>query len=186
MNLSFFKQYLGNTRTVGAVAPSSRYLATKMIADIDFRSARVIVEYGPGTGVFTDMIAQRIHPNCRLVAIESNPAFYTALADKYRDDGRVLVVQDSAEHVAKILETHGLRAPDYIVSGLPFAALPPDVSEAILHTTAEILSETGSFITFQYTRLKLPLFRHYFSSVKTNFELRNIPPAWVVTCGQQK
>jgi phospholipid N-methyltransferase len=49
----FLKQYIKNPRMIGAVLPSSRNLARKMIEDIDFEKAECIVEYGPGTGVFT-------------------------------------------------------------------------------------------------------------------------------------
>ncbi len=49
----FLLEYIKNPSKVGAIAPSSRYLADGMIQSIDFNSAECIVEYGPGTGVFT-------------------------------------------------------------------------------------------------------------------------------------
>ena len=182
MSFTFFTQYLGNTRTVGAVAPSSRFLARKMLADVDFTKAKVIVEYGPGTGVFTKHITRQMSADCRLIVIETNPVFYKKLYNAYKSDERVTIVQESAEHAAAVLAEHHLKNPDYIISGLPFAALPPEVSRSILTATAALLGKKGVFITFQYTRFKLPLFRQYFSALTTRFELRNLPPAWVVTC----
>lgn len=49
--LSFIKQYITKPRNVGAILPSSKYLANKMIENIDFETANYIVEYGPGTDI---------------------------------------------------------------------------------------------------------------------------------------
>ncbi len=50
----FLKQFLLNPRKIGAIAPSGKALAKKMIQPIHFEKAKCIVEYGPGTGSFTD------------------------------------------------------------------------------------------------------------------------------------
>ena len=49
----FFNEFLKERKTVGAVAPSSKFLMKRMFAPIDFDKADVIVELGPGNGVFT-------------------------------------------------------------------------------------------------------------------------------------
>ena len=49
----FLLEYIKNPRKVGAIMPSSKYLAHEMISSIDFENIDCIVEYGPGTGVFT-------------------------------------------------------------------------------------------------------------------------------------
>ncbi len=49
----FLRQYVMHPRSVGAIAPSGKNLALKMMEPIDFNNAKVIVEYGPGTGSFT-------------------------------------------------------------------------------------------------------------------------------------
>lgn len=167
---------------VGAVAPSSRYLARKMLAGVDFTQAKVIVEYGPGTGVFTREIISRLPATARLLVIETNVAFYEVVASTYADDDRVIVVNDSAENVASLLKQYKLPAPDYVISGLPFAALPATVSHTILQQTAELLGANGTFITFQYTLLKQSLLRKYFAHIRVTRELRNIPPAYILAC----
>jgi phospholipid N-methyltransferase len=57
---NFLSEYLKSPRTVGAVAPSSNKLAEKMVCDLDYENAKCIVEYGPGTGVFTDKLVNNI------------------------------------------------------------------------------------------------------------------------------
>ena len=59
MNLAFMYQYFHQPRTVGALLPSSTHLAKKIVKGIDFEHAACIVEYGPGTGVFTRELIRR-------------------------------------------------------------------------------------------------------------------------------
>jgi phospholipid N-methyltransferase len=66
--------------------PSSRFLATKMLRNIPFDKAKVIVELGPGTGIFTEKIMQRLNPDTHLVVIELNDVFYQNLAAKTRQE----------------------------------------------------------------------------------------------------
>ena len=178
-------QYLRNVRSVGAVAPSSRFLARKMVETIDFERAGTIVEYGPGTGVFTKEILARMRPGTKVLLIESNDDFYEKLRTEYEDRSDVHVAHDSAEHVAELLAERGLGRPDYVVSGLPFAALPAAVSERILTETARLLSDGGEFVTFQYTLLKKGVIGCHFGTVRVTRELRNLPPAYVLRCRNQ-
>jgi phospholipid N-methyltransferase len=175
-------EYAKNVREVGAVAPSSRYLARKMCEPINFKNAKVIVEFGPGTGVFSNEILQRIDTGTKLLLIESNQAFYEKLRSQFHQSNVVIVEHGNAQDVASMLKRHKLANPDVIVSGLPFAALPSEMSHAILSITAELLASNGAFITFQYTLLKKGLIGQYFDTLKTTRELRNIPPAYVLHC----
>lgn len=179
---AFLAEYIKNIREVGAVAPSSRYLARKMCEPIDFTTAKVIVEYGPGTGVFTQELVDRMMPGTKLLLIESNVVFYHKLSAQFSKSSSVIVEQASAEAVTRLLKKHSLAAPDAVVSGLPFAALPGDVSKSILKTTKRLLGAKGMFITFQYTLLKKGLIENYFDTVTLTRELRNIPPAYVLSC----
>lgn len=182
MNLLFFSEYLKNLRTVGAVAPSSRYLARKMVAPIDFTRAKFIIEYGPGTGVFTAELLKRMQPGTKLLVIETNEAFYAKLQAKYANHPDVEIINASAEHADTLRLERELPAPDYIVSGLPFAALPAETSAKILSMTAQLLDGKGEFITFQYTRLKFKFFESYFKNIEVTREIRNVPPAYIMRC----
>ncbi len=178
----FFGQYIKNVRTVGAIAPSSRFLARKMVRSIDFAKTNVIVEYGPGTGVFTAELIARKRPATKLVIIEQNTAFYNVLYQKYAQHKNVILVHDSAENIESIIRSHGIKKVDYIISGLPFAALPPHVSHRILTDTARLLAAKGTFVTFQYTLLKKNFMHGFFTDIMITREYRNIPPAYVFVC----
>lgn len=180
--LKFILQYITKPRTVGAVLPSSKYLARKMIAHMDFDKASFIVEYGPGTGVFTDEILSRRKPESRLLLLERNPEFAAQLVKKYKNTQYVTVINDTAEHIGKYLDMYSISKADYILSGLPFASLPKEASENILKETKNYLSDSGKFITFQYTLFRKSYFVKHFGKISITYEIRNIPPAYILCC----
>ena len=180
--LSFIKRYITRPRTVGAIAPSSRYLARKMMHSIDFTSSHVIVEFGAGTGVFTEEIIKKRTQGTLVLVFETDERFYDILLKKYGNKPDCHIINDSAAHVGKYLEMHGHTCADYIVSGLPFASLPLQVSRSILSGARESLAVGGRFITFQYTLLKKDFIGEYFSDICITREVRNIPPAYVLSC----
>ena len=180
--LSFIKQYITKPRTVGAVLPSSKYLADKMTQNIDFNSAKCIVEYGAGTGVFTNNILKQRKPDTIVILFENNKEFFNQLNEKYTHEVNLYVVNDSAEQIGEYLQKHNIAVADYIVSGLPFASLPQAVSSKIMAQTKKYLRQGGSFITFQYTLLKKDFIGQYFLNIAITRELRNVPPAYVFCC----
>ena len=180
--LKFILQYIIKPRTVGAILPSSKYLAKKMVAQMDFGKAFCIVEYGPGTGVFTDKILGKCKPDTRLLLLERNPEFAEQLAKKYENIQNITVINDTAEQIGKYLNMYSIPKADYILSGLPFASLPKEVSESILKETIKHLSDGGKFITFQYTLFRKSFFTRYFREISITHEIRNIPPAYVLCC----
>ena len=54
----------------GTVVPSSLGLAELMVEDMGLGSADTVVELGPGTGVFTRVIAERVRPDALVLAFE--------------------------------------------------------------------------------------------------------------------
>lgn len=179
---SFIYQYLLNPRKIGAVLPSSNYLAEKMVDSIDFHNAKYIVELGPGTGVFTDKIIDNRNQHTVVMLIESNTEFCTLLKEKYTDEKNLFIINGSAEDIDKYTKYFNIPYLDYVVSGLPFASLPKSVSSAILIKTKRLLRKNGLFITFQYTLFKKGFIGHYFKHMIITREYRNIPPAYVFSC----
>lgn len=152
-----------------------------MLDEARVEQAQVIVEYGPGTGVFTDEIIRRMRPDAHLLVFEINPGFFALLRERLHDS-RVHLVQASAADVADHLQRLGLTRPQCIVSGLPFTSLPRPVTNEILVATRAILEPEGVFVTYQYTLVLRDLFRAYFDTRITRLVLRNLPPAFVFVC----
>lgn len=180
--LNFIKEFIKNPKYIGAVAPSSKYLAEKMIEDINFDNIKCIIEYGPGTGVITEKIIARKREDTLLIVIESNKEFCENLSKIYSCKRNVIIVNDGAENIKKYIDERGIKEVDYVVSGLPFTSLPKNISNEILKNTREILNNNGIFITFQYSLIKKNLLKSRFHSIKFKKVIRNIPPAYVLRC----
>ena len=179
--MSFFGEFVKNPRSIGAIAPSGVSLAEKMVQPIDFETAELIVEYGPGTGVFTKELISRRRPETVVVLIEFNKKFCRNLKKIFRFQPNMHIVNGSAENVVRILKKLGLGTPDYIISGLPFTSLPEDLSHNILTATSEVIGDKGQFITFQYSMVKKKMFLKYLKLVSVIRVMKNLPPAYVLT-----
>ncbi|GMG73320.1 SAM-dependent methyltransferase [Priestia aryabhattai] len=180
--IHFIKEYIRHPRTVGAVMPSSKQLAKEMVKPIPFKTATCIVEYGPGTGVFTEEIIQHKDSDTIFLAIEANETFYQMLKEKYAHVENVYIIHDSAENIKLYLNQYGIGKVDYIVSGLPFTSLPYPISKSILQETANVLGKEGNFITFQYSKVKCSFFSSFFDNVDFKRVCWNVPPAYVFFC----
>ncbi|MBK5505416.1 class I SAM-dependent methyltransferase [Bacillus sp. TH12] len=185
-HLSFLSQCITNPRNVGAVLPSSKFLAEKMMENINFENAKYIIEYVPGTGVFTEKLLKKRNSNTTLMLVENNREFYLMLKEKFKKEKNLFIVWGSAENIDEYLKNFSIPYADYIVSGLPFASLPQNVSDEILLTTTKILKKDGVFITFQYTKFKKKFLNQFFDTIDEKWELRNVPPAFVFSCSTPK
>lgn len=183
--MSFIVEYIKHPRRIGAVAPSGKKLSRKMIKPIDFTSANVIVEYGSGTGSFTNELIANRRADTTLLLIEQNELFCRQLKNKYGNTPNVHIIHGSAEYVNRYLEEYGYKNADYIISGLPFTTLPSYLSDNILTATSKAIGKDGEFITFQYSLVKRHFFERYFRITKYLRELRNLPPAYVLVMKNQ-
>lgn len=182
----FIKEYIKHPSKVGAVAPSSKYLATSMIKSVNFEKCNCIVEYGPGTGVFTKEIINRKKKHTLFLIIEQNEMFYNDLVKQYSHLPEVKVIHGVAQDIDMYLKEFHVDSVDYIVSGLPFTSLPKEVSSSILEKTKDVIGTKGKFITFQYSKLKQNLFKQYFLVKESNREYRNLPPAYVLVMENER
>jgi phosphatidylethanolamine/phosphatidyl-N-methylethanolamine N-methyltransferase len=183
--LSTFAQ--GPVRT-GALAPSSRWLATRMTEGLELEQAEVVVELGPGTGAFTRVIEKQLRPEALLLAVEINPDFAALLKQKFP---RAHVVHGSAERLDEHLARLGRTSVDCVLSGLPWAGFSRDLQERLLTPILKTLRPGGRFATFAYSHAAwLPrgqefrrLLEAHFAQVRTTrIVWRNLPPAFVYHC----
>jgi phosphatidylethanolamine/phosphatidyl-N-methylethanolamine N-methyltransferase len=173
--LKFMKTWLKDPMGIGSVAPTSKFVARRVIRLIP-RSAKTIVEYGPGTGAVTIPLLGSLGRDVKLYAIEKNPDFVKVM-QKVRDP-RLTVVHGDALDVSRYCKN-----PDVILSALPFGNFPPALRHEILKATADALPPNGVFIIYlQYTRILEPLLSRYFKYVTHEFELKNIPPSHLFIC----
>lgn len=181
--MSLTTEFLRRPLTTGAVAASSRRLAYAMTEGIGLERARVVVELGPGTGVFTDAVLARLAPDARLVAVELNPVLAARLAATRRD-ARLTVVHGSAAESAGVAG----EPVDAVVSGLPWTVMLRERRGQILDAVTEVLAPGGRFTTFAYLHAAwTPPARHFAAELACRFDRlersrvvwQNLPPAFV-------
>ncbi len=192
----FLVEFLRNPTQIGAVAPSGKHLARRMVDHLKLHDAGVVVEYGPGTGAFTGYIRRRIGPRTRFLAIEVNPECVRLVRSRHQG---VRVHQGSVADVEKFLADEGVDprghdgqgSVDYIISGLPWASFPEQLQRSILEPSRRVLRPGGQLVTFGYhIGTLLPAGQRFYSLLPSYFARvqksgaiwRNLPPAFVVTC----
>jgi phosphatidylethanolamine/phosphatidyl-N-methylethanolamine N-methyltransferase len=184
----FLKEFITQPFVIGAIAPSSKRLARKMVEGVNFARAKAIVEFGPGTGAFTDKILRRLSPDCRYFAIELNPTM--AELWRSRHPGRTLYL-DSVKNVDRLCRDEGIDQVDVVFSGLPWASFDDQLQEETLAATLRVLRPGGQLITFGYrVGTMLPKGRRFYRRLpkffaaveRSEYVWRNLPPAFVVRC----
>ncbi len=178
---NFINEFVKKENQIGAIAPSSKYLAKKMLASIDFSNDLHIIELGPGTGIFTLKILQKMSLNSRLLSLELNPFFASKIRKSIQDE-RFKISCNSAENINSIMNQIHFPKADYIISSLPLAVLPIKLKLNILNQCKLALSPKGVFIQFQYSLNAKDLLEKKFSSVNVSFTPLNLPPAFVYHC----
>lgn len=179
----FARNFIKHPKMLGSVIPSSRFLVGQLLSQIDWDRAEVIVEYGAGVGTFTRELLSRMSPDAHLLVLETNGDFVEFLRDSIRDP-RLIVAHASAAEVESVLRENGLARADYIISGIPFSTLPPDVRDAIIVATRDALKPDGRFLVYQFSARVLPYLRRTFGEVQRAFQPLNILPARLFYCSK--
>ncbi|MFC4587775.1 class I SAM-dependent methyltransferase [Sphaerisporangium corydalis] len=181
----FFGQFVRSPGTTGAVLPSSQRLARVVTSPVPERGDPVVVELGPGTGVFTAEIQRRLGGRGHHLAVEINPALAARLADRH--PGAKVVVAD-AVNLPALLAKDGLERADVVVSGLPWAAFPGGLQDRLLEAIRQVLAPAGAFTTFAYVhartlppamRFRRRLLESFEEVVPSRTVWGNVPPAFV-------
>ncbi|HTK03963.1 MAG TPA: methyltransferase domain-containing protein [Candidatus Eisenbacteria bacterium] len=176
MNIISFLKVAARDLRVGAVMPSSRWAVNKIMARVPDR-LKSVLEYGPGDGVLTHRLLDRLDSQGRLLAIESNPTFAAQLAKI--EDPRFALVHGDATVAADYAREHGLAAFDLVISGIPFSMLSDKTRKDVVQMTWNLLRPGGVFLVYQTSPLMLPYLKKKFA-VRTALELRNVPPYFIM------
>lgn len=184
----FLKAFLRNSGQVGAIAPSSPQLAQMMVDWFDWEEIENVVEYGPGTGVFTEKIEEHRREGSRFFAIEMDPELARITRERCPE---VTVHTDSVTNVGQLCNGAGIDRVNAILCGLPWAAFPESLQDECLDAMFEVLPEGGQFATFAYWQgLLLPAGQRFRRKLKERFRevqfsptaWKNLPPAFVYRC----
>ena len=201
-HFEFFRQFRQRFETTGAIAPSSRFLANRMLSTLNDRPDRPIriLEVGPGTGAVTQYLVNRIQPGDHLDLVELNESFVRILERDFQQKPSFQRIADQVQIHSCPIQEFPVDAPyDVIISGLPFNNFPPELVEEIVSRFFEILAPDGRLAYFEYMfvrPIKIALCRRPVKQRLTALEqilgrfrttygegkdwiFLNLPPAWV-------
>ncbi len=178
--LFFLKQYFRKPSSTGAVTPSSRKLAQLMVRNLEFQAHDVVVELGPGTGVFTrELLGQGVDPK-KLILVEFNADFAKHLRHEFP---HVRIIEGDAGELPVLLGTVGQGKIRRIVSGIPLRSLKPEHRKQIAKAIGASLEAGGVAVQFSY--LKASPFPEDVAveggliGSRVGVALANVPPAFV-------
>jgi phospholipid N-methyltransferase len=187
-SITFLKEFAKHPTKVGAIAPSSPGLVAAMVDWFDWESIRTVVEFGPGTGVFTEAIVQRLHGDAKFFAIERSPEMAEIARARCPS---ATIFEDSATNLDALCQRQGIDTIDAVICGLPWASFPESLQAEIMDTMIARMSPGGRFATFAYWQgVVLPAGRRFSRRLRSSFRevgrshtvWRNLPPAFVYRC----
>lgn len=181
MNL-FAKEVLFSIKKVGAIAPSSKYLAKNILKDISFDENQVILEFGSGNGAITKHILKQLPSNSKLISLEINTSFLKHCKIKFGNYKNFEIHNHSAIEFDTLLKKLNIDKVDYLISSLPLSIIPEDELTILFKKIPNYINSNGSFIQYQYSLGKYKFLKNIFNTVKLDFTLTNIPPAFVYKC----
>ncbi len=191
--LTFGRQALLDFGKTAAIVPSSRYLVEAMIAPLPLAGARVVVEFGPGTGVMTRELLRWAPAGARVIAFEINPRFTAWLREAFADE-RLTVIEAGAESACAELRRLGIERVDAALSSLGFSLMHDRQVHETLSGLLPFMTPQSVFTQFQYLsqmrfqknrieRYRVSLILSgYFTTVSRRVVWRNMPPAFAFTC----
>ncbi|MEM6903194.1 MAG: rRNA adenine N-6-methyltransferase family protein, partial [Pseudomonadota bacterium] len=127
-----------------AQVPSSQALADEMVAATLPSTRGPVIEFGPGTGAFTDRILDhgvRMHD---LILVEQNPDFCRFLRSRYPT--ATILGQDA---MSALKALRGVQA-DGVISGMPLVQFPRADRIRFIHKCLRELTKPGSKVS-QFT-----------------------------------
>ena len=193
----FLRESFRKIRVTASLLPSSRFLTTAMLDQVNFLTVRNMVELGSGTGVITREILRRMTPDSRLFALEINRNFVRHLRTCCYDS-RLTVLHVDASDLLNQLAMHNAGTADVVVSSLGLSTMTSECRTRIVRQAEACLAPAGIMTQFQYMTSLAPVpdlpnrqlrsfqegkfLRRFFPSVSTKPVLLNLPPALVFTC----
>lgn len=172
----FLRAWLANPLRVGSIRPSGAALADLMTSEISSDTG-LVIELGPGTGVFTRALLARGVRERDLTLVECGSDFVSIL-DRRFPEARVLRSDAARLHQAALFAGAPVGA---VVSGLPLVSMSPSKILAIVSGAFRYLRPGGALYQFTYLpRCPVPrviLDRLGLRAARMGSAIANVPPA---------
>src|SRR4051812_33772982 len=136
----FLGKFFKHGTAIASLAPSSPWLSRATVRNIPWDRARVVVELGAGTGPITKVLAEKAHPDCRVIVLERDPDFARILRERFQSRPNFDVIEGDVRDLAEILRQRGIEQADYVVSGLPVPSFPKDLQRDLFRVVKQVLA----------------------------------------------
>ena len=154
-----------------------------IIAENDISSIGIIPVSSSGEKIIDEI--ELFYPN--FVLIDGEPLLLQTIKLRFPN---LKIVCGDAGKAEKLHAETGLGEVKYIISGLPFASLPGEISENILSEVDKFMAKSCLFRTFQYVhgyyfppalRFRQRMEEKYGKVERSKVILKNVPPAYTLT-----
>lgn len=142
-HLLLLRAWISRPLQVAAVAPSSRWLADAITAEVP-PDGGTVLELGPGTGAFTRALLRRGVPEDAVTLVERDPGFARLLRTRFP---AATVLECDAAAATPPRDRPGFSAA---VSGLPLLSMSRTQVERILANTFAGLADGAPLFQFTY------------------------------------
>ncbi|MCX2729031.1 methyltransferase domain-containing protein [Saccharopolyspora sp. NFXS83] len=174
--------------TVGAVLPTSEYVARAVAEVVPASGTPTVLELGPGTGALSGALRERLPAGSDHLAVEIDPELV-----RYLNSTKpwLEVIEGDARHLVELLAAANRTQVDAVISSIPWTLLPADQQRALLREVSKVLTKEGVFTTVTYvttlwranTIAFTEILRETFEEVLPRSTVwRNVPPARVYVC----
>lgn len=181
--VEFLKTALKHYAQVGAVTELSKYVADRVLREIE-PGRRCLMEFGAGNGALTRRLLSKLAPEGRLVAVELLGEFAEQL---FRiKDPRLTVIQGDVRDVLRDFSSWSIPPVEVAVSNIPFSLMSDTERLEVARLTEAALAEQGVFVVFQNVPIVAFQLRKFFPEISWSFELRNLPPYFILAARKRR
>jgi phosphatidylethanolamine/phosphatidyl-N-methylethanolamine N-methyltransferase len=175
--LLFLKRWFANPLKVGAVLPSSPFLARLVARQVRRQPEEFVVELGAGTGSVTKELLRAGIPADKLLVIEIDPKLVAFLR---REVPEARTIQGDATRLSELLPREAVGRVGTVISGIPMVTVPLEIQQRMVDAWFAVLARGGYMLQYTYSLVSpLPEAKLGLKGRRRGIAVRNLPPAWV-------
>lgn len=173
----FIKRWLAHPLKVGALLPSSPFLARMVARHTLIGDDDVVVELGAGTGAVTKALLDAGIPKERLFVVEIDADMCTYLRKWYP---QAQIIHGDAGMLHDILPSKWRGKVSTVISGIPMITLPDDLQQRLIRSWLGELKPGGRMLQYTYSLVSpIPQKKFGLSVKRAGMTFLNLPPASV-------
>jgi phosphatidylethanolamine/phosphatidyl-N-methylethanolamine N-methyltransferase len=173
----FFRRWLANPLAVGALLPSSPFLARAVARNVLIGSDDAVVELGAGTGSVTKALLKAGLPADRLFIVEIDADMCTYLRRYFP---QAQIIHGDASRLRDILPSKWHGKVSTVISGIPMITLPDDVQARLIRSWLGELRPGGRLLQYTYSLISpIPQKKFGLKCRRAGMTFLNVPPASV-------